>query len=198
MTKRQKIAKGLGLIFLGNILLMLGFIPIIGWLISLGGLVLSFVGLGQISRFSQNYKKAFVYSLVNIPLVFLMSILMFVSDAHTVASLLTGGGGFDLWGFIASLLGILSVALSFGTMYYVCVSTAKFVGNELWKFKSANVYKVFGAIYAVEVVLILLELIPFMSIIAFPLSVITWLLKIGGTILYMVYLHNSKSVLSKM
>ncbi len=198
LTKRQIIAKGLGLIFLGNILLILAIIPIIGWLISLGGLVLTFIGLGQISRFSESYKKAFVYSMFNIPVVFIASILSLISDAYSVANVLTGGGGFDIVGFIATLLEILSVAMSFAVMYYICVSTAKFVGNALWKYKSATVYKVYGAIYAIDIFVIAVAVIPFISIIAYPLSLVTFVLNIVGTVLYLVFLYKSKEILSKM
>lgn len=186
MSVYQKISKGLGSIFNGQILRICSVIPFIGWILNLVGLILILLGLKGVGNQHENYKKAFQYTLINFVVTFLASVVGFFDFASTGVAVL------------AVLLEVGSYALAFGVFMYVCQTTAEFIQMQEWTDKAQKVVKIYGIIYIICAATSVLGLIPLFSFLTsgffdFVINV----LSIVGAILYLMFLNGARKVLSQ-
>lgn len=169
--KDMTIAKALKWIFIAQILVLLSFIPVVGAILSIIGLVLELVALYGASKLDQGYHTAFILTIVGIVLGVLN---LFVGD-----------------GVFASLVSIVSTVVSLGTLYFVITTSCKHLeasGSAEVAQKGMNVWKINLICTIASVVLILLAFVP---VLAALLGVVVAIVEIVAYILYLIFLYKA-------
>ncbi len=198
MTEIKKLNSALGLVFIGQILLLTEIIPWIGWLTSLAGLVLSLVGLAQAGGINKAYKQAFLFTLIALVATFLANIFDVMSVFGAVRGFVTGGGGGGFTGLLATVLHIGSFAVSVFAVMLVCGTTAQLLGNGPFQVRSDLVQKLFLICYGIRAVVTFLSLFSFMGSLMGPFEFVATLIGFVGVVLYLLFIYSARAEFSKM
>lgn len=169
------VSKALKWIFIAQILTILAVIPVVGAILAIIGFVMNLLALYGASKLEQGYHTAFVLSIVGI----VISIISAFAK-----------------GFFGSLIDIVSAVITLAVLYFVIITTNGLLngaGNGEIAAKGEKVWKINLICTVAAVVLILLAFIP---VLAGLLSVVVFIVEFVGTILYLVYLHNSSKALA--
>lgn len=168
--KDMTVSKVLKWIFIAQILCLLSFIPVVGSILAIIGLVLEVVALYGAGKLDQGYHTAFILTIVNIVL--------------SVLELFAGDGVF------ASLVGIVSSVISLGILYFVITTTCKHLeasGSAEVAQKGMNVWKINLICTIASVVLILLAFVP---VLAALLGIVIAIVQIVAYVLYLIFLYK--------
>lgn len=167
--KDMTVSKMLKWIFIAQILCLLSFIPLVGGILAIIGLVLEVVALYGASKLDQGYHTAFILTIVNI--------VLSVLELFAV-------------GVFASLVGIVSSVISLGILYFVITTTCKYLevsGSPEVAQKGMNVWKINLICTIASVVLVLLAFVPVLSVL---LGIVIAIVQIVAYILYLIFLYK--------
>lgn len=195
MTACQNISKGLTMIFIGQILQLLSFIPAVGWVCGLVGLILFLVGLSGAGKYNPDYKKAFTLTIVNIFVSFIASILALASAWDTIAAYAGVNSGLGFTGILSVLFSIATLVISLMVVQIICRTTAATINMPIWTSKSDTVIKLYSAVFIINIVISFIGLFPFAYAITDVLSIITGIIAIVGGILFLMFVNGAKKVL---
>lgn len=164
--------RGLNKMFYGQILCILGFLPLVGWIAAIVGLILFLVGLNEAGRADAGYRTAFLVTIANL-----------------VVSLLSG---------VLGILSIVSDILAIAAVYLVCITTANLLfskGDPATAGRGLFVWKLYAACMVVEIICAALALIPLINLLAWVVLVITAIMSLVGGILYLMFLYRASKSL---
>lgn len=164
--------KGLKKVFIGEVLCLLSFIPVVGAVLSVVGLVLTLVGLHSAGSTHPGFKTAFTVSII---------------------SLILG-----VIAIFASFLNIVTTILSLVEVYLVCNAAGELLrekGDAYQADKGVRVWKMYMVCTVVTVVCLLLSLIPVLGIIAAVVALIASIVLVVAGILYLIFLYRAQESL---
>lgn len=174
--KDMTVSKALKWLFLAEILAILAFIPLVGWILAIVAFVLNLVALYGASKLEQGYYNAFICSIVGI-----------------VISILSG---LVKKGILVTILDIVSSVVSLGIIFFVISTTVgllKARGADDVAQKGETVWKINLICTVAGIILTLLAaLIP---VVAAVLLVILAIVEIVGYVLYLMFLYKSYNIL---
>lgn len=165
--------RGLNKMFIGEILSILSFIPLVGGILALVGLILTLVGLNEASAAADGYRTAFWTGIVSIVV--------------------------DVLAVFLSPLGVVSSILSFVMVYLVCITTADILdetGDPATAAKGRFVWKLYVVCTVIIVVCALLALIPGVVVLAALVMIPTVIATLVAGIQYLIFLYRASSFLS--
>lgn len=177
--KDMTVSKAMRWMFIAQLLTLLVIIPLVGWILSIVGIVMEILALYGAGKLEQGYQKAFYLSIA--ALVWGV-ILGFFRD---------GGFVYTLFSAVGSLIGL-------GILYYVCSTTCGLLrrsGADAVAKTGDTVWKINLLCTVVGVVLTLIAAIPVIGILASIASVVVAIVQIVGGILYIIFLYKSAAVL---
>ncbi len=175
-------ASGLRLMFLGQILMIVGvllaWVPFVGALLIIAAPVAELVGVYKAGDDDENYRGALVF-------VALVLMVNFIS-------------GFKGEGFLGSILDMASEILSLLVVFSVCNTTSNLlhsIGQEALSQRGTTVIKIYTACTAVSIVCQVLGIIPIINIAAALVAGISGLVMVVGYVMYLLFLNGSSKVL---
>lgn len=165
--------RGLNKVFIGEILAILAFIPLIGLILALIGAIMILAGLNEASAASDGYRTAFW---VDIAAIVVKVLAVFISP-----------------------LGLVSSILAFVMVYLVCITTADILdetGDPATAAKGRFVWKLYVVCTVIIVVCSLLALIPGVVILAALVMIPTVIATLVAGIQYLIFLYRASVFLS--
>lgn len=175
--------KGLKTLFISEIITLIAtflvWIPLVGGLGVLVGLVMGLVGLHTASPAHPLFKKAFMATIASIVVSFLGGIV--------------GEGN-----ILQSMLNIVATVLGFLTVYYVCVAAGHLLsakGDQATADSGTTVWKLNAICSVVGVVCGFFVLVPIISIVANLSLLGVAIASIVGGILYLIFLNRASQSL---
>lgn len=175
-------ASGLRLMFLGQILMIVGvllaWVPLVGALLIIAAPVVELVGVYKAGDDDENYRGALVF-------VALVLMVNFIS-------------GFKGEGLLGSLLDMASEVLSLLVVFSVCNTTSNLlhsIGQEELSQRGGTVIKIYTACTAISIVCGVLSIIPIINIAAALVAGISGLVSVVGYVMYLLFLNSSSRVL---
>lgn len=178
MTNYPKAAEGLKLLFIAEIVSILGallsLVPFVGVILLIVAQVLILLGLYKASGDDSGYQTAFIITIVNLVV--------------SVIGIFAGGA-------FATILNVASAILDLAVVYYVVNTTgnlAHSMGNDVLSSKGKTVWGLYLACTIVSVIITLLSLIPLLgSLLAVALGVILLIVQLIAYILYLIFLNKA-------
>lgn len=169
--------QGLMLIFLGQIVTLFSFIPVLGGFAALAGLIISVIGFYTLSQVNEGYKNAFYLTIVNL-VISVLKVIFRTGILNTMFSL------------ISSIIGLIIV-------YLVCTTTAELLKGEDDGLvdRAGLIWKLYAICTCVSIVCSLLMYIPFINILAALFTFVIAIVQIVAAILYLIFLWKSQKVL---
>lgn len=176
---RQAVGQGIFYVFLGEILVFLAFIPVLGLVATLAAGAFSIYGFYTLSKLHEGYRTAFLIIIVN----FILQLfnMLFVSET----------------GFLATACGFISMFFSVMVIYYVCSTTSELLqgwDNEVARL-GENVWRGIMFSTAVYMVCTVLSMIPLIGILVMIVAAVVGIAQIVINILYLIFLWRSQKVL---
>lgn len=170
-------SQGLMLVFIGQIVSLFTFIPVLGVFAALGGLIVSVIGFYTLSQVNEGYKNAFMLTIVNL----VISVLKVFFKTGIFSTML---------GLIGSILGLLVV-------YLLCNTTAELLkGTDDGLVDRAGlIWKLYALCTIVSIVCSLLSYIPLINILAALFTFVIAIVQIVASVLYMIFLWKSQNAL---
>lgn len=162
---------GLEKMFYGQILAILGIIPLVGWIASIVGLVLFLVGLRQAAGADEGYRAAFYVEIAILAL--------------SVLNLFLG------------VLGIFTSVLSLVSVYLVCNTTSSLLsakGDLAAAAWGQLVWKIYVVCAVVSIICSILILFPLLSALGLVIVVPNAIASLAGSILYMIFLYRASKM----
>lgn len=175
-------ASGLRLMFLGQILMIVGvllaWVPLVGALLIIAAPVVELLGVYKAGDDDENYRGALVF-------VALVLMVNFIS-------------GFKGEGFFGSILDMASEILSLLVVFSVCNTTSNLlhsIGQEELSQRGGTVIKIYTACTAISIVCRVLGIIPIINIAAALVAGVSGLVMVVGYVMYLLFLNGSSKVL---
>lgn len=175
-------ASGLRLMFLGQILMIVGvllaWVPLVGALLIIAAPVVELLGVYKAGDDDESYRGALVF-------VALVLMVNFIS-------------GFKGEGFLGSILDMASEVLSLLVVFSVCNTTSNLlhsIGQEDLSQRGGTVIKIYTACTAISIVCGVLGIIPIINIAAALVNGISSLVMVVGYVMYLLFLNGSSKVL---
>lgn len=181
MDSRKTAGKGLFLLFLGQILVIvaaiLSAVPVLGLILAIAALACSIYGLYVASAAHESYRTAFM---AQVALLVLAIISIFIPE-----------------GLFSTIFSLASDVLSMAVVYLVCSATsALLIGlDSALENRGALIWKLYLGCTLLNIILSLLVLVPIIKIFAAILMVLSFIVLLVASILYMVFLYKSQAVL---
>lgn len=182
MNQYPKAAEGLRLMFIGQVLTIVGalliWIPLVGALLAIAGSAAGLVGIYKAGDDDENYRGALVFA----ALVLVLNLV----------------AGFLNEGMLQSLLNMASEVCNLLMVYSVCNTTSNLlhsVGNEPLSQRGRTVIKIYAACTVISVVCGVLSIIPIINIAAALVSVVAALVLLVGYVMYLLFLNGSSKAL---
>ncbi len=173
--------KGLKTVFIGEILCLLGFIPVLGTIAALVGLILTLVGLNTAGRGDSGYQTAFKIAIINLVVGF-------------------GGGILSMFASgVGQLVNVVSSILGFLLVYFICTTTSCLLESRdgALAARGVTVWKLYAGCTVVLVVCSLVVLIPVLNVIAAAAAVVTAVVQIVAMVLYLIFLYKASDALQR-
>ena len=167
------VGRGLNKIFVGGILSIFSFIPLLGSILALVGLILTLVGLNEASQVEYDYKTAFMLSIAAIVL--------------------------NILGLFLPFMNLIASILNFAVVYCICNTTAAILdaeGDGDTAAKGRFVWKLYVVCTIIMVVCGLLALIPGVVILAALVIIPTAIASVVAGIQYLIFLYRASNFLS--
>lgn len=171
MSDYRTAGEGLSKVFIGEILTIFSIIPLLGWIAAIVGTVLQLVGLNQAGRAAEGYRTAFQMSIA----VLVLSVL----------------------GVFLPFMSLISSLVSLGVLYCVCTTTADLLDgfDTETAQRGRTVWKICLGCTIASVVCGLLALVPLINILAAVALVISGIIALVGSILYLIFLYRASDSL---
>lgn len=180
--KYPNAASGLRLLFIAQILSIVGalllWLPLVGTLLVIAGVVLELVGIYKAGEDDENYRGA---------LVFAIALLVFEVI-----------GGFVPEGVLSGLVEVVSGVLSLLVVFSVCNTTSNLlhsVGSEALSQRGGTVIKIYAVCTVVSIVCRVLGVIPIINIAAGLVSIVAAIVQVVGYVMYLLFLYDSSKAL---
>lgn len=175
-------AAGLRLMFIGQILGLVGviliWVPLVGSLLAIAGMVVELAGLYRAGNDDQGYRTALMFVAVNL-----------------VVNLVAGFVG---EGILNSVLSLAGEVLGLMAVVQVCTTTGLLlhsVGNEALSRRGSTVMKLYVVCTVVAVVCGVLSIIPIVNILAGLVAAVAAIAQAVGYVLYLMFLYGSSKAL---
>ena len=184
---------GLKLMFIGTILGMLSFIPVIGGILAIVGWVISLVGLAKTTGAAPGYKNAIIMLVVQI----VVSIIAGVMASMALGGAILGSGAAAVGGLAGvTILSIVSQVLAFLQTYFICTATSgllREIGAEDVAVKGDMVWKLNALCYLIAIVVLILTMI--VAPLAAVLDVVSVIVSLVADVLFVICLYQSQRVM---
>lgn len=171
--------KALKLLFIGAIVSLFAFLPVVGALLSLAGAVITLYALYTAMNAHVNYKNA-----------------MYMDLAAVVISLL---GIFFSDGFFGGLLDILYSVVTFLVTYFVCTASAELLkqkGDQAQADRAGLIWKLYFVCAAVSVLCTLVSWIPLVNVLAAVCAVIMAIVQVVAYVLLIIFYYKASGSLT--
>ena len=175
-------ANGLRLMFIGQILLIVGvllaWVPLVGGLLLIAAPFVELLGIYRAGEDDDNYRGALVFAVLSL-----------------VINLISG---FLSEGFLSSILDMASEVVGLLMVFSVCGTTSNLlhsIGQEALSQRGTTVIKIYTACTAVSIVCQVLGIIPIINIAAALVAGISGLVMVVGYVMYLLFLNGSSRVL---
>lgn len=164
---------GLMLVFIGEIICIFSFLPLLSLILGIIGTIVELVGLNKAGRAADGYRTAFTLSIV----IIVISIV----------------------GLIVPFVGVINRILSMVVLYIVCNTTADLLDHCDYETaqRGRTVWKICLGCTIVLVVCAVLLFIPLINILAAIAAVVTAIVSIVGGILYLIFLYRASDSLRR-
>lgn len=171
VSNRSTVGKGMYFMFIGAIIELFSFIPLVGWIILLASAAVSLYGLVIAGKGHENFKFALYCTVVNMVIAVIN---------HFISS---------------TILSIAAMILSMMVIYFVCSAAAALLiglddkqsemGTRIWK------------LYLIcTLIMIICDLLIWMlPLIAGTIMVLVGIVGLIATILYLIFLYQAQKVL---
>lgn len=173
-------SRGLTYLFGGQILSILVFLPTVGWVAGIAGLVISILGFRTLSRLSQEYYNAFILEIANLILT-----VVYALTENTILVIVLS--------IVTSLLTMLSVI-------FVCMGTGDLLRgiNDRLSKHSQWISKIYLFTTIIMVICILLSYLPLtgLALAAWGLALVASAVQLAGAVLYLIFLWKSQKALA--
>lgn len=181
---------GLKLMFIGSLIAMFSFVPLIGGLLSLGGGITALIGLIKTTSADPGYKKAVTMLILQI-----VSVLgVAITAGMAVGGAIGGSGGLAAGGLILMVIvSILMFVFAFLQTYHVCNTTSSLlraVGEENIAANGDLVWKLNGICYIISAIATVLAV--FLTGLANLLSTLVTIIGLIASVLYVIFLYRSQ------
>lgn len=173
MSGYRTIGDGLMIVFIGKIIGIFSFLPLLGSLLAIIGTIVQLVGLYKAGRAEDGYRTAFTLSIVIIVLSFL--------------------------GLVVPFVGIINTILSMAVLYIVCNTTANLLDHcdYVTAQRGRTVWKLCLGCTIVIVVCTVLAFIPLINILAAIAALVTAIVAFVSSILYLMFLYRASDSLRR-
>lgn len=172
MTDYSTAGNGLKKVFIGEILAIFSFIPLLGGILALVGGILSLVGLYQASKVAYGYRTAFQLSIASIVV--------------------------ELLGVFIPGVSLVGVILSIAVVYFVCMATGELLvekGDSQTAAKGQFVWKLYAVCGVIVLVCTLVAFIPGAAILAAVVLLPTAIASLVAGIQYLIFLYRASEYL---
>lgn len=179
MGFRQIAGKGLYFLFIGQILGLLMFVPVIGTAAMLAGTVCSIYGLYTLSKADADYQNAFMLTIANFAVSLFSTVIL--NNA----------------GIFAFLCNAVSLGINAAVIYFICSATGRLLRgiNDSIEQRGEMIWKVVWVCTIIEIACSLLAFIPIINIAAMVVQVIAMVIQMVISILYLVFLWQGQKAL---
>lgn len=181
-THYRRAAEGLRLVFIGQLLILVGlvliWVPLLGSLLAIAGMVAEIVGLYQAGDDDKGYHTAMIFVIIGL-----------------VVNLLSG---FITWSIVGSLLGAVGELMSLMGTIQVCTTTSLLLhaaGNEQLSRRGNTVMKLYVACTLVSVMCGVLSVVPIIGALAKLVNLVSDIVQAVGYVLFLLFLYNSSKAL---
>ena len=174
-----KAGNGIYYLFIGQILGLLGFIPILGIVAVLASFIICLYAIYILSGVSEDYKTAFFITIINLAVNII--------------------GMFFNHGIISGMLSMANTILSFLSVFYICKATAGILWgvDQTLVSRAGLIWKLYGLCMVVMLICELLMYIPIINILASIVTFIIAIIQLVAGILYLMFLWQSQKVLRR-
>lgn len=164
---------GLMLVFVGEIICIFSFLPLLGGILAIIGTVVELVGLHKAGTAADGYRTAFTLSVIIIVVSFV--------------------------GLMVPFAGVIGRILSMVVLYLVCTTTADMLdGFDVdTAERGRTVWKLCLGCTLVMVVCAVLIYIPLINILVAIASVVTAIVALVSSILYLMFLYRASDSLRR-
>ena len=172
MTDYSTAGNGLKKVFIGEILAIFSFIPLLGGILALVGGILSLVGLYQASKVAYGYRTAFQLSIASIVV--------------------------ELLGVFIPGVSLVGVILSIAVVYFVCMATGELLvekGDPQTAAKGQFVWKLYAVCGVIVLVCTLVAFIPGAAILAAVVLLPTAIASLVAGMHYLIFLYRASEYL---
>lgn len=173
MSGYRTVGDGLMLVFVGQILSIFSFLPLLGGILAIIGTIVELVGLYKAGSQEDGYRTAFTLSIVIIVLSFV--------------------------GLIVPFINLINSILSMVVLYIVCNTTADLLDHCDYETaqRGRTVWKICLGCTIVLVVCAVLLFIPLINVLAAIAAVVTAIVSLVGGILYLMFLYRASDSLRR-
>lgn len=179
MDVRRTAGKGLYFMFLGEIIALLEFLPVVGAVAALAGMILSVYGLYTLSKAEDDYRSAFILMIFNCVLALVSGLILHDSSLLSI------------------LCSLISMGINVAVVYLICNTTGwllKDIDDEVAS-RGQTIWKIVLLCTLVEIGCVILSVIPLINIVAAAGELIVTLIRAVIGIVYLVFLWQSQKVL---
>lgn len=173
MSTYRTVGDGLMLVFIGKILSIFSFLPLLGGILAIIGTIVELVGLYKAGKAEDGYGTAFTLSIAIIVISFVGLVVPFVS--------------------------VINIILSMVVLYCVCSTTADLLDHCDYETaqRGRTVWKLCLGCTIVMVVCDVLAFVPLIHILAAITAVVTTIVALVGSILYLIFLYRASDSLRR-
>ena len=178
MYSQSAVSKGLALLFAGQIIGLFTIIPFGSGILPRVSFSVTIIGFYALSKVNHDYNNAFALVIANL----VIGILMLIFSS----------------GFLNDVLSIVSTIIDFLVVYLVCNTTAGYLSgvNERLVSRAGFIWRMYLICMIVILACTVLAMIPFMYLIAGVIIVITAIVQLVASILYIIFLYQSQKALA--
>lgn len=181
---------GLRLMFIGGLIALCVFLPIVGAFAALGGGIVSLIGLVQTQKADADYKNAVTMFILGLVIGVVQSLVEQFAP-KTDLGVVIGVGG-----IVIAVLSILDVLVSFLQVYYVCKATSGLL-REMEETRVAAfgdvVWKLYAACAIASVVIGVIAGVVLLA--GAVLSALSFVLSIISSVFYFIFLFRSQKAM---
>ncbi|BDF71507.1 hypothetical protein CE91St41_12660 [Oscillospiraceae bacterium] len=184
---------GLKLMFIGTIVALFSFVPVIGGLAAIVGGIIALVGLVKTMNAAPGYKRAVIMLVLSIVAAVLMAVMAGVAAGGAIL----GSGGAAAGGLVGTL--VLSLAVSvfgFLQVYFVCGATSgllREIGEDQEASRGDLVWKLNAVCYIIAIVIAIVSVAS--AGLGGALNVVRTIVSLVANVIYIIFLYKSQQIM---